>query len=422
MLSAISAAIGYTWSLPFENPFIMWFQSVGGTQSFGHYFLYYLMNFLSMLGEETVLVGIIGLLYWGLDKKGGERVGFMMISGAVINPLIKNLVKRTRPFDSNAGIQNFRDVSGYSFPSGHSSGSSSTFAGTAVTYRDKKWKWLLAVAIVVPMLVALSRTYVGAHYPTDVVCGLVLGVTLALLIDFLYKVIPNKYYMYGGMAIIGAAGFFYCTTDDYFTAYGLLLGLIGGVIFEEKLVKFENTKVWWRVLLRVIVGGGLYLGLNAAFKGVIGGIYKAATHGGDYKTNFWFESSFRTVRYGIIGFLIIGVYPMLFKYTEKLWRKLGWIKDNVSEVQTEQASEAAEPKRNILATIGFALSFVCGLAGLPVSAIACYRARKKGYDGKKMSVAGICVSVAWIAIFALCMLALLSCLKGNYIMMSPKAA
>lgn len=380
------------------------------------------MNFLSMLGEETVLVGVIGLLYWGLDKKGGERVGFIMISGSVINPLIKNVVKRTRPFDSNAGIENFRNVEGYSFPSGHSSGSSSTFVGAAVTYRDKKWKWLLAVATVVPGLVALSRTYVGAHYPTDVICGLALGIGLVFLIDWLYKVIPNKYYMYGGMAVIGLAGFFYCTTDDYFTAYGLLIGLIGGVIFEEKLVKFENTKVWWRVLLRVLVGGGLYLGLNAAFKGVVGSIYKAATHGGNYKLDFWFESIFRVARYAIIGFLIIGVYPMLFRPIEKLWKKLGWIKDNADNTTSETTGEtetALEPKQNKLSVIGFALSFVCGLAGLPISAIACYRARKQGYYRKKMSVAGICVSVAWIAIFALCMLALASVLNGDYVIMAP---
>ncbi len=413
MLSLLSAAIGHTWSLPFENPFIIWFQSVGGNDSFGHYFLYYLMNFLSMLGEETVLVGIIGLIYWGLDKRRGERIGFMMISGAVINPMIKNIVCRTRPFDSEAGIHNFRDVSGYSFPSGHSSGSASTYLGTAVTYKDKKQKWLLALAIVVPVLVALSRTYVGAHYPTDVVCGLILGVGIVFLIDLLYKVIPNKYFLYGGMAIIGLAGFFYCKTDDYFTAYGLLLGLIAGVIFEEKIVKFENTKAWWRIVLRVLIGGGLYLGLNAAFKGIVGAIYKG------YKDNFWFESSFRTVRYAIIAFLIIGIYPMLFKYAEKLWKKLGWIKEQPSDTETTATVAYADKKSNLLATIGFALSFVCGLAGLPISAIACKRARKDGYDKLKMSTAGICVSVAWITIFALCMIALACVLNGGYIFMKP---
>lgn len=413
MIALLSAAIGNTWTLPFENPFIIWFQSVGGSESFGHYFLYYLMNFLSMLGEETVLVGVIGLIYWGLDKKGGERIGFMMISGAVVNPMIKNVVCRTRPFDSNAGIHNFRDVSGYSFPSGHSSGSSSTFAGAAVTYKAKKWKWLLSVAIIVPILVALSRTYVGAHYPTDVICGLALGVALVFLIDFLYKVIPNKYFLYGGMAVIGLAGFFYCKTDDYFTAYGLLLGLIAGVIFENKIVKFENTKVWWRIILRVLVGGGLYLGLNAAFKGVVGAIYK------EYKSDFWFESSFRLIRYAVIAFLIIGIYPLLFKYTDKLWRKLGWIKDTTTDTETTATNTAAETKKNVIATIGFALSFVCGFAGLPLSAIACSRVRKNGCDGKKLSVAGICVSVAWIAVFALCMISLACVIKGNYVFMAP---
>ena len=80
MLQLICAEIGNTWSLPFENPFIIWFQSLGGTNGYFHYFLYYLFNFISMFGEEMILVGVVGLLYWGLDKKGGERVGFMMIS------------------------------------------------------------------------------------------------------------------------------------------------------------------------------------------------------------------------------------------------------------------------------------------------------------------------------------------------------
>ena len=60
MLSLLSAAIGNTWSLPFENDFILWFQSLAGKDSF----LYYLMNFISMFGEEMILVAIVGLIYW----------------------------------------------------------------------------------------------------------------------------------------------------------------------------------------------------------------------------------------------------------------------------------------------------------------------------------------------------------------------
>ena len=74
MLQLICAEIGNTWSLPFENPFIIWFQSLGGTNGYFHYFLYYLFNFISMFGEEMILVGVVGLLYWGLDKKAASAL------------------------------------------------------------------------------------------------------------------------------------------------------------------------------------------------------------------------------------------------------------------------------------------------------------------------------------------------------------
>ena len=317
MLNLISAAIGYTWALPFENSFILWFQSLGGEKSF----LYYLMNFISMFGEEMMLVGIVGLIYWGFDKRRGEKIGFMMIGATLLNPMIKNIVCRTRPFDSVAEIQNLRDVDGYSFPSGHSSGSASTFVGTAVTYKDKKFKWMIALAVVIPVLVALSRTYLGAHYPTDVVAGLALGVAIVFLVDFLYRIVPNKYFLYGGLLVLGLAGFFYCTTSDFYTGYGILAGFVCGILFEEKVTKFENTKVWWRIILRVLIGGGLFLGLNTLFKIVVGAIYPT------FEDNVWFERIFRTLRYAIVVFLVIGVYPLLFAQTEKLWRKFGWLKN-----------------------------------------------------------------------------------------------
>ncbi|MCM1195112.1 MAG: phosphatase PAP2 family protein [Firmicutes bacterium] len=407
------AEIGNTWSLPFENPFIIWFQNLGGKGSFLHYFLYYIMNFFSMFGEEMILVGIVGLLYWGLDKKGGEKVGFMMISATIVNPLIKNIVCRTRPFDSEAGIANLRDVDGYSFPSGHSSGSAATLSATTLTYKDKKQKWLIALCVTVPLLVALSRTFVGAHYPTDVVCGLALGVGIVFLINFLYSVIPNKYFLYGGMAILGLAGFFYCTTSDFYTAYGLLIGFICGVIFEEKVSKFDNTKVWWRIVLRVIVGGALFLGLNEIIKLPVKLAYP------DYADAVWFERIFRVLRYGIVTFLLIGVYPMLFKQTEKLWKKFGWLKEQAEqEIPNDgETLPVATLKKNVLAIAGFALSFVIGFAGIVLSAIGCKRARKDGYDCKRLSVAGIAVSCVWILIFAVCMLAMISCLKGEYLFM-----
>lgn len=325
MLQLISAAIGKTWSIVGENEFILWFQSLAGKGSF----LYYLMNFLSVLGEETVLVAIVGLIYWGIDKTRGEKIGFTMIAATIFNPLIKNAVCRTRPFDANKQIQNLRDVDGYSFPSGHSANSAATYFGTAYVYKDKRRWWLIVCAVALPLLVALSRTYLGAHYPTDVIVGLLLGTATVLLVQTLYSLVPNAGWLYAGLSAIGLAGFFYCTTEDFFTAYGLLVGFGFGILFEKKITKFANTKVIWRIVLRVAAGGGLFLGLNEALKLIVGAIYPA------YGENVWFERIFRTLRYAIVTFTVIGVYPLLFAQTEKLWKKLGWLKNKAEQNKAE---------------------------------------------------------------------------------------
>ena len=317
---------GIVWSFSFEHPFILWFQSLGGRGSF----LFYLNNFFSIFGEEYFIALLLGLIYWGLNKNIGEKVTFTVISGNVLNTLIKNIFCRSRPFNSVEEIQNFRDVDGYSFPSGHSSGSSSLMGSIAWNYRQKRYKWLWIIAIILPICVAISRVYLGAHYPTDVIGGLLLGVIVIVLFELLYNVIPNKYYLYIGMAILGFCGFFYSTTSDYFTSYGMLVGFIFGVFFEQKITKFSNTKIWWRIALRAIVGGGLFIGLNSLLKLPFSSLLN--------DQHLWFERIYRVIRYATVTFVLWGVYPLLFNQAEKLWKKFGWIHDS-QDVPQEQTSE-----------------------------------------------------------------------------------
>lgn len=327
MLHFLCAEIGVTWELPFEIPFIHWLQSLGGEGSF----LFYLMNFLSLFGEETLLVGLMGLVYWGLDKTRGERIGFAMLSASLLTPMVKNVVRRTRPFDSHPDtVQNLRDVDGYSFPSGHSSGAASLFVGVATQYRRK---WTVAVAVVLPLLVALSRNYLGAHYLTDVAAGLALGTGIVFLTNFLLMRF-NKFAVYGVYLAVGFCGMFYCTTSDYFTAYGLSVGFVLGILFENKVVHFENTTVWWRVALRVLFGGALFLGLNEGMKAIVGAIF-------DYKQHVIFERVFRTVRYAVTAFLLVGVYPMLFAVSDKMIRRLCRVNDNVKHKKEPAAADVA---------------------------------------------------------------------------------
>lgn len=149
------------------------------------------LSLLSIFGEQLLMVVIIGFLYWSWDKEFGKFVGLNILVANVWNPLIKNVFLRLRPYFVSDKIDLLRlidssadkyDVAaqGYSFPSGHSSGAVSLYGSLAA--HEKKNRLLLVIAILLPLLVGFSRVVVGAHYPTDVLAGWLLGLIVILLI------------------------------------------------------------------------------------------------------------------------------------------------------------------------------------------------------------------------------------------------
>jgi undecaprenyl-diphosphatase len=200
---------------------------------------------------------------------------------------------------------------GFSFPSGHSSNAVTVYGSLAA--HEKKNKLLWTLAIVLPLLVGFSRMFVGAHYPTDVLGGWALGVIVVLLVPWLRKISKNRWLFYGILLLTAVPGIFYCKTDDYFTSFGMLLGFILAEPFEERFVKFENTSNIFRCILRTIGGGLLYFGLNTLLKLPFP---KELLDAGTLVSHL-----IRTLRYAAVIFAVIGVYPMVFKLTGKLWKK-----------------------------------------------------------------------------------------------------
>ena len=169
------------------------------------------------------------------------------------------------------------------------------------------------MAAILIVMVGFSRVYLGNHYPTDVLCGYLGGAIVIVVMNLLRKYIKNEAVLYAVLVLVGLPGFFYCTSDDYFTAYGLLIGMCLGFLFEARYVKFENTRNVLRMILRVLVGGGLYLGLNTLLKLPFDADFLAS---GTLAAHL-----VRTVRYIVIIFLLIGVYPMAFKIWDNIEKK-----------------------------------------------------------------------------------------------------
>ena len=105
---------------------------------------------------------------------------FAAIALAIVmtDVIIKPLVARARPFEGAVAVRVIdRRPLTYSFPSGHAAGS---FAAAATL--AQVWSPGSAVFWTLAALVAVSRIYVGVHYPLDVLGGALLGLACAWLV------------------------------------------------------------------------------------------------------------------------------------------------------------------------------------------------------------------------------------------------
>lgn len=271
----------------------------------------------SAFGEETILIGVMCVLYFIYDKETAKFVARrFMVAGCAL-ACIKNVVCRLRPYmvhenvnclkpaDKNADIMDIT-AQGYSFPSGHSEGSAAIIGGTAI--RLKK-RWLSILATIIVFMVGVSRVALGNHYPTDVLAGWAIGLGSIFLFSLMEKIIKKRWVIYLIWILIFASGMFYCTTNDYFTNYGMMLGVFAADLFEERFVKFEKPKNILFGLLRMVGALVLYFGLNTLLKLPFSSEF---LHGGTFLSHI-----VRTVRYAIVLFVAMGAYPMAFKAFKK---------------------------------------------------------------------------------------------------------
>ena len=143
-------------------------------------FLTMFFRIVTLLGEGGIFwiaVAVI-LLFFKKTRRSGICIGASLLIGVIVgNGIIKNVVARPRPYDAIAGIASVvSHLSDYSFPSGHSL--CCFEAATALAMNRTKWA---IPAYVGAVLVAVSRLFLFVHYPTDVICGALLGVLFGVL-------------------------------------------------------------------------------------------------------------------------------------------------------------------------------------------------------------------------------------------------
>ena len=138
------------------------------------------MAVVTLLGGELFFMVIAVGAFWCVSKRMGYYLMTVGFFGTVINQFLKILCCVPRPWVKDPGftiVESARaDATGYSFPSGHTQNAVATYGGIA---RYTGRKWLRAVLIVLTVLIAFSRMYLGVHTPLDV--GVSFLVTAALV-------------------------------------------------------------------------------------------------------------------------------------------------------------------------------------------------------------------------------------------------
>ena len=133
-----------------------------------------------LLRNVFAVIAIAALLLVRLRREA-TLLAATILSGWVVNTLIKAAVGRPRP----TIVSHLAEAGGPSFPSGHSFNSAVVYMGIALALaaisarRGVRWS-LIAGAAVLTALIALSRVWLGVHYPSDVLAGWLGGMGWAL--------------------------------------------------------------------------------------------------------------------------------------------------------------------------------------------------------------------------------------------------
>jgi len=256
---------------------------------------------LTFLGSQEFYLLLLPLVYWSVDRVLGVRLMALLIFSALINTVVKVIAGQPRPYAYDGRVKAIATESSHGFPSAHTQNAAAVWGLVASRVR-RGWLWSFALAFTVA--IGVSRVYLGVHFPTDVLGGLVIGAVVLWL--FLRGRRPVERWFcalrlpvqLALVAVVPLVVLAFQHTEDVVTGVGATLGVAVGFVLERDLIGFETAGSVVHRVMRFVIGGVVLFGLWAGLRTLFAGVEPALL--------------LRLVRYALVGAWVALGAPWLF--------------------------------------------------------------------------------------------------------------
>ena len=291
---------------------------------------------ITTLGNEEFYILIMPLLFWCINSTMGIRAGVMLLLSGGIKDFLKVVIHLPRPYWVDTRVKAFSSEASFGMPSGHSMDAASIWG--VIAYTNKR-RWSTWLAVVLILLIGLSRIFLGVHFLHDVISGWLIGglilwgylaiekkvtkwvvqkaLSTQVLLAFLFsmfliglallaRLLVNGWqipadWIQNALAGSGAAPD-PLNIEGSITLAGVAFGFLGGLAWWVK--KYGNPQVGkksFKLILRYLLGMVgliiLYLGLKLVLP----------------ENPVFLGQVLRFIRYALIGVWVTAGAPFLFK-------------------------------------------------------------------------------------------------------------
>lgn len=293
------------------------------------------MDFFSQLGTEEFFFIVLPLIYWSIDAALGIRVGLILGTSTVFNTIGKLAFAGPRPYWVSSHVRPLWPETSFGAPSGHAQHAMSVW-GIIAAYGKKTWLAVICVALIV--MIGVSRLFLGAHFPHDVLLGWLIGGVLvwgfmrywdsvgawlskkSLGAQIGVAAIVTLVFIAVGMGVVATRADYQLPQswvdnallsgtepdpvdpNSLFTAAGSFFGLALGLAWINSMGGYQATGPVWKRALRYVIG---LIGVLILWQG-LGAIFP--------RGDGFLIYSLRLLRYTLVGAWVSGGAPWFFQH------------------------------------------------------------------------------------------------------------